>query len=123
ADTGQSTLAKRKPIQLDLDYALTAPQQQASAELLEFWRQGGGKALVWAACGAGKTEVTFPLIRQALQEGGDVLFAIPRQDIVREMIERLRSAFPGIEVAGHYGGQPWFAPGQLVVATTHQVLH
>ena len=79
--------------------------------------------MVWAACGAGKTEVTFPLIRQALQEGGDVLFAIPRQDIVREMIERLRSAFPGIEVAGHYGGQPWFAPGQLVVATTHQVLH
>lgn len=108
---------------LELDYDLTVSQQQASEDLLHFWDHGHGKALVWAACGAGKTEVTFGLIQRALSEGDDVLFAIPRQDIVREMTERLHHAFPDVEIASHYGGQPWHAPGQLVVATTHQVLH
>lgn len=115
-------LERIKP-QLKLDYDLTFAQQQASKELLQFWQDGQGKALVWAACGAGKTEVTFALIQRALSAGGQVLFAIPRQDIVREMTERLQAAFPSVTVASHYGGQPWFAPGKLVVATTHQVLH
>lgn len=109
--------------ELRLAYELTTSQRDASNELLRFWEQEEGKALVWAACGAGKTEVTFALIQRVLREGGDVLFAIPRQDIVREMTERLRSAFPDVTVASHYGGQPWLAPGTLVVATTHQVLH
>ena len=127
------TLAKRgwqgefaepeSSIKLQLDYELTTSQEQASRELLGFWEHGEGKALVWAACGAGKTEVTFAMIQKALRAGGQVLFAIPRQDIVREMTERLRLAFPGVTVASHYGGKPWFAPGELVVATTHHVLH
>ncbi|NLM42146.1 MAG: DEAD/DEAH box helicase family protein [Firmicutes bacterium] len=108
---------------LVLDYELTPAQQAASLELVDFWEQRQERALVWAACGAGKTEVTFALIQRALEEGAEVLFAIPRQDIVREMAQRLRSAFPEVEVAAHFGGQPWLAPGRLVVATTHQVLH
>ncbi len=113
----------RAPVELRLSYQLTIPQQEASQGLLEFWDRNENQALVWAACGAGKTEVTFALIQRVLREGGEVLFAIPRQDIVREMTERLRVAFPDVTIASHYGGQPWLAPGELVVATTHQVLH
>ncbi len=112
----------RHPIELQLSYELTPAQRGASTELLHFWRGEEQRALVWAACGAGKTEVTFPLLERALNEGAQVLFAIPRRDIVREMAERLRSAFPAVTVAAHYGGQPRLAPGNLVVATTHQVL-
>ncbi len=115
-------LSPARSIQLELSYGLTPAQREASLQLLHFWQGPEQRALVWAACGAGKTEVTFPLIRQALQDGAQVLFAIPRSDIVREMTERLRNAFPGVTVASHYGGQPWLAPGNLVVATTHQVL-
>lgn len=115
--------SSRGQVELRLSYQLTTPQQEASQRLLEFWAQEEEQALVWAACGAGKTEVTFALIQRVLQEGGEVLFAIPRQDIVREMTERLRVAFPGTTVASHYSGRPWLAPGELVVATTHQVLH
>lgn len=111
------------PVQLELTFALTKAQEGAATELVEFWQGSQKRALVWAACGAGKTEVTFPLIQRALSEGKQVLFAIPRQDIVREMLERLQGAFPQVNVAVHYGGQPWLAPGNLVVATTHQVLH
>lgn len=112
-----------RPVELSLTYTLTEPQKQASQALRQFWLRGEGKALVWAACGAGKTEVTFAVIRDVLQGGGEVLFAIPRQDIVKEMADRLRRAFPHVQVAAHYSGQPWLAPGPLVVATTHQVLH
>jgi competence protein ComFA len=111
------------PVDLRLTFALTKAQADATTELMEFWQGPEERALVWAACGAGKTEVTFPLIQRALSEGKQVLFTIPRQDIVREMVERLSSAFPQVTVAAHYGGQPWLAPGSLVVATTHQVLH
>lgn len=111
------------PIKLELTYELTLAQRGASDELLESWSQGIRRTLIWAACGAGKTEVTFSLIRKVLSEGGQVLFAIPRQAIVREMAERLRKAFPQVTVAAHYSGQPWLAPGNLVVATTHQTLH
>ena len=77
------------------------------------------RTLVKAARGAGKTEVTFPEIRQALSQGLYVLFAVPRQDVVRELVERFRAAFTGVEIAVHYGGEPWQAEGELVIATTH----
>lgn len=108
---------------LNLDFTLTQAQHEASLELLHFWKTDQAKALVWAACGAGKTEVTFALIQQALSEGHKVLFAIPRTDIVREMAKRLEDAFPNTEIAPHYAGQPLIVDGQLVVATTHQVIH
>lgn len=108
---------------LELTYELTAAQQNASDKLLDSWSNGIKQTLIWAACGAGKTEVTFSLIQKVLNEGKQVLFAIPRQAIVREMAQRLEKAFPETAVAVHYGGQPWFAHGNLVVATTHQVLH
>lgn len=109
-------------VELVLDYELTPAQHAAAGELIQFWEGEGPSALVWAACGAGKTEVTFPLIQRALEEGWEVLFAIPRQDIVREVVDRLSRAFPKVPVAAHYAGQPPLAQGRLVVATTHQVL-
>lgn len=122
AVAGHKQAAPADPVELVLGYGLTTAQKWASEQLLQFWKEDQSKALVWAACGAGKTEVTYPLIRQVLSEGGEVLFAIPRQDIVREMAGRLRQSFPGVTVAAHYSGQPWLAEGHLVVATTHQVL-
>ena len=123
ARRGSSPNWARGTVELSLAYELTPAQQTASAELLDFWGRRQGRALVWAACGAGKTEVAFALIQRALEEGQEVLFAIPRKDIVREIAQRLQASFPGVEVAAHHGGQPWLAPGRLVAATTHQVLH
>lgn len=114
---------ERRDIPFHLDYELTKAQQHASYELVQFVQGRQRRALVWAACGAGKTEVTFGAIRHVLGKGGQVLFAIPRLDIVRELAQRCARAFPGLEIAVHHGGQSWLAHGDLVVATTHQVLH
>src|SRR5690606_15700628 len=80
---------------LQLDIELSPAQRQAAERLLGTEAK---RALVWAACGAGKTEVVYPLIERALQQGRDVLFAVPRRDIVVELGRRVQAAFPGVPV-------------------------
>lgn len=107
-----------------LDFSLTIAQQDAANEVLNFITGNTKKeALIWAVCGAGKTEVTFAAISQVLNGGGKVLFAIPRRDVVLELIPRLEQAFPQIEIAALYGGSPGkYTPASLVLATTHQAI-
>lgn len=79
--------------------------------------------LIWAVTGAGKTEMIFPLIDYVTAQGGKVLLATPRRDVVLELDPRLRKAFPQLEVVTLYGGstQRW-QQGQLIIATTHQLM-
>jgi competence protein ComFA len=103
----------------------TAPQESAVAALIEFGREGkaGGTFLVWAACGAGKTEVSFPLISETLGRGQQVLFASSRRDVVLEIAPRLARAFGEGRVTALYGGSGGHSKDvPLVVATTHQTL-
>jgi competence protein ComFA len=79
--------------------------------------------LLWAVCGAGKTEVLFKGIEHSLAQGGRVCIATPRTDVVLELTPRLKAAFPHIEVASFYGGSEdrhKYAP--LTISTTHQLL-
>jgi competence protein ComFA len=79
--------------------------------------------LVWAVCGAGKTEVLFAGIEAALLAQKRICIATPRTDVVLELTPRLKAAFPTIPVASLYGGSEdrhLYAP--LTIATTHQLL-
>ncbi|GAB6935084.1 hypothetical protein JCM14720_10050 [Calditerricola yamamurae] len=79
--------------------------------------------LLWAVCGAGKTEMVYPAIAEVLRGGGRVLVATPRRDVVLELVPRLTRDFTGARVVGQYGGSPeTWASGDIVVATTHQCL-
>ncbi|UFJ40065.1 DEAD/DEAH box helicase family protein [Brevibacillus humidisoli] len=112
-----------------------SPLQERAAEQArrfvvgELKRPGDGSSsscpafLIWAVCGAGKTELIFPAIDETLQNGGRVLIATPRKDVVLELAPRLRSVFPSVEVAAIYGGseQKW-SDAELTLSTTHQVL-
>ncbi|MEG3067524.1 MAG: helicase-related protein [Syntrophaceticus schinkii] len=103
----------------------TPSQESAADTLLKFGREGkpGGKCLVWAACGAGKTEVSFPLIDEVLRHGQEVLFATPRRDVVLEIAPRMAKAFGEGRVNALYGGSGGHGKDvPLVVATTHQTL-
>ncbi len=78
--------------------------------------------LVWAVCGAGKTEVLFAGIEAGLLANKRICIATPRTDVVLELAPRLKRAFPQIEVAALYGGSEdrhKLAP--LTVSTTHQL--
>lgn len=103
---------------------LTAAQEQAAKKVLEFERSAREReSLLWAACGAGKTEVCFPAAEWALAQGQAVLFAAPRQDVVHDVAPRLQQAFPDVCIPVLSGASAAkFGSGQLVLATTHQVL-
>lgn len=81
------------------------------------------KFLIWAVTGAGKTEMIFPFIHHTVARGGRVLIATPRKDVVLELQPRIGRAFADYSVVTLYGGseQRW-EQGQIMIATTHQLL-
>nr|WP_160044082.1 helicase-related protein [Paenibacillus sp. USDA918EY] len=135
AAAGQSTAAVRGR------WGLSAAQGDAACAALGFLaeppRRGSAKAggraerppagharfLLWAVTGAGKTEMIFPLLRAILENGGRVLVATPRRDVVLELAPRLAKAFPDTRIVTLYGGstERWQA-GELTLATTHQLM-
>jgi len=101
---------------------LSAGQQQASNRVV-YAIEKRNELLVWAVCGAGKTEVLFKGIEHAINQGDRVCIATPRTDVVLELTPRLKAVFPDIEVASLYGGSEdrhKYAP--LTISTTHQLL-
>ncbi|GAB6138157.1 DEAD/DEAH box helicase [Halanaerobaculum tunisiense] len=119
----ETTSLQFKPIQPNLEFELTTLQQDIAQELVDLWYQQYDQAFVWAVCGAGKTEVTFDLLAEALSQGRQVLFAIPRKDVVVELKERLLDSFPQVKIKALYGGtNDRYQQADLVLATTHQLL-
>lgn len=112
-------------------WGLSAAQAAAAAAALGFLAEprersapkGPERFLLWAVTGAGKTEITFPLLEAALAAGGRALIATPRRDVVLELAPRLAKAFPADTPAVLYGGSEdrWNA-SSITLATTHQLL-
>ncbi|ANE48861.1 helicase [Paenibacillus swuensis] len=65
----------------------------------------------------------FPLIDHVLTTGGTICLTTPRRDVVLELQPRIRKAFPERRLVTLYGGseQRW-EEGDIVLATTHQLL-
>lgn len=105
------------------DFELTPPQQRASLALEKFVESEAKSFLVWAVCGGGKTEVSFQAVARSLTKGARVLYAIPRKEIVVELLPRFQKAFPDLEISAQYGGSgAKFTDTPLTMATTHQCL-
>lgn len=79
--------------------------------------------LIWAVCGAGKTELLFPSVAEALSGGGRVLIATPRKDVVLELAPRIQKVFPEAKVIAVHGSskEKWM-DSDIAIATTHQVM-
>nr|WP_242835412.1 helicase-related protein [Desulfitobacterium sp. PCE1] len=116
-------------------WELSQAQKLAAQQVLDFVKEGAidynmiqgedfrKEMLLWAACGAGKTEVCFPAAAWALEQGKKVLFAAPRQDVVLDVAPRLQQDFPGLKLSILTGtSQERFTPAPFVLATTHQIL-
>ncbi|AIF44164.1 DEAD/DEAH box helicase [Virgibacillus sp. SK37] len=102
---------------------LTALQQKASDRIVSAITNKEEELLVWAVCGAGKTEMLFPGIAEALRSGMRVCLATPRADVVQELLPRIRNAFKNVNIQGLYGGsEEKTGNAQLIISTTHQLL-
>lgn len=107
---------------LNADFQLSTLQQEGSNFSQEILNKGY-IGINWAVCGAGKTEMMFESISCALKEGKRVCWAIPRADVVVELVPRLRQAFPNALVVGLHGGSDEKDKyGDIVITTTHQLI-
>ena len=106
--------------ELNLDYSLTNDQQLIANKLIKQFINNRN-SLVHAVCGAGKTEIVYPLIEYVLSKGRRVGFAIPRKDVVIELFLRIKEAFPLNDVIALYGGNTKEKEGDIVILTMHQI--
>ncbi len=109
------------PAIFDWTGTLSQAQQEASNRVVETVK-ANDNLLVWAVCGAGKTEVLFQGIQEALIQNNRVCIAAPRTDVILELSPRLQKVFPNTSITTLYGGsEDRHEYGQLVLATTHQL--
>lgn len=107
-------------VEVELDFSLSAEQEKIAKRVKENY-QAGKDTLIYAICGAGKTELVFHTVEHALANGHQVGFTIPRRDVVIELSKRLQKAFPMIKVTSVYGGHTKELQGGIIVCTTHQL--
>lgn len=111
---------KKHRIKPKLSFELTPYQKEASAQLLSYFKQGKD-CLVYACCGAGKTEITYEVLTYALNQGLKVGFAISRRQVVLEICSRLQGVFKTLKVIPVCEGYTQIVDGDLIVCTMHQL--
>ncbi|PWU69310.1 DEAD/DEAH box helicase [Gracilibacillus dipsosauri] len=105
------------------DGTLTKHQQLAANAILHATSKPKQELLIWAVCGAGKTEMLYPAITEAIRHNKRICLATPRADVVQELYPRLKEVFPNTEMEALYGGTGVrTGVGQLIIATTHQLI-
>lgn len=102
-----------------LSFELTDYQKKASKELKD--NLESGDVLLYAVCGAGKTEICVESISEYLEKGMKVAYAISRKEVVIELENRFRNIFKNARVTGVYGGHHEKLDGDLIICTCHQL--
>lgn len=103
-----------------MNYKLTLLQFFASRFLIINYNQNLG-GLIVAVCGAGKTEMCFPIIKQ-LMPHKQIGFAIPRVDICTEIYDRLCIEFGSDKIGIHTGKSKTNLAANVLVLTTNQCI-
>ena len=107
---------------LNKDFQLSSLQERASNFSKDILKQKK-TGIIWAVCGAGKTEMMFESIALALTLGKRVCWAIPRSDVVIELAPRIKEAFPNAKIVTLHGNSDEKADyGDIVVTTVHQMI-
>lgn len=118
----QPEQAEGKAVMADyaLGFTLTDEQQQAARAIVSHVRQGHS-VMVCAVTGAGKTELSYALIRDVLRQGKRIGFAIPRREVVIQLAKRMQAAFSNCSVIAVCEGFTTVTEADLIVCTTHQL--
>lgn len=99
---------------------LTDWQQGISDALRQYFKEKKA-TLVHAVTGAGKTEMIYQVLADAIDMGGAVCLASPRIDVCIELHRRLQEDF-SCQISLLHGAGESYLRTPLVIATTHQLL-
>ncbi|NLC33980.1 MAG: DEAD/DEAH box helicase family protein [Erysipelothrix sp.] len=103
-----------------LPFELSEAQKKLASDVA-FYVEAKQDVLVYAACGAGKTEIILDLIQATITKGKTICIAIPRRQVVLELSERLSNYFQKLKVIPVCEGYTSDISGDLIVCTTHQL--
>lgn len=103
-----------------LKYELSKEQENISLSLLNNFKNHIN-TLVYAVCGAGKTELVFKTIEYSLNKNFKIGFAVPRKDVVIELATRFKNTFKNNIITSIYGGNTNHLYGDIICLTTHQL--
>ncbi|MCI6789376.1 MAG: DEAD/DEAH box helicase family protein [Mollicutes bacterium] len=107
-------------ISINIKYKLTKEQRRISNEILNNFKNKKNQ-LVYAVCGAGKTELVFEVIEYCFKNKLKVGFAVPRRDVVIELAKRFQSSYKNCNVIAVFGGNTTLIEADLICLTTHQL--
>ena len=107
-------------VQVNINYALTSEQDKIAKKVSENYLKDCN-CLIYAVCGAGKTELIFDVIKTALLRGEQIGFTVPRREVAIEIYGRLVDAFPSVDITLVHGGRTAKLVSQIIVLTTHQL--
>ena len=116
----KSYKCKKHRVHPKLEFELTQAQKDVSSEILKN-AINGQDSLVYACCGAGKTEITFETITHFLNKGYKVGFAISRRQVVLEITKRFKKAYPSLNIIPVCQGYTDIDDGDLIICTMHQL--
>lgn len=111
---------RKEKITPSLDYQLTKNQKDISNKVCRAIKEKKN-VLIHAVCGAGKTEIVYDVIADAINNNQQVGFCIPRKDVVIELEGRIKQTFPSLNVVSVYGGNNEKLEGDIILLTTHQL--
>ena len=100
---------------------LSDVQEEASKILVENIESAKG-TLIWAVCGAGKTEIVYDAIYHAILDNKNICLALPRRDVVKELCERFARDFKGYPMSVLHGEEKTFGDSNFYIMTTHQLV-
>lgn len=110
----------KKQCKAFLKYDLSKEQESISLSLLDNFKNHLN-TLVYAVCGAGKTELVFKTIEYSLKKNYRIGFAVPRKDVVIELATRFKNTFKNNIITSIYGGNTSNLYGDIICLTTHQL--
>ncbi|MFA7449371.1 MAG: helicase-related protein [Bacilli bacterium] len=118
----KATILSHFPLNLPikLDYSLTPEQERIAKEINNNYLSKTN-SLVYAVCGAGKTELVYLAMQSALKRGHQIGFTVPRREVVIEIAIRIKDAFPRAKVISVFGDHTDVLTGNIIVLTTHQL--
>ena len=118
--SAQKAIKENKIYTLSLNYSLSPKQNELSNAIKKSF-SSNKNCLVYAVCGAGKTELVYETILYALNNQKQVGFCVPRKDVVIELEPRIKVAFKEAKVISVYGEHSEVLTGDIILLTTHQL--
>lgn len=105
-----------------MDYHLTDLQKKASDFFIDCYSKNQ-IGFLQAVCGAGKTEMTYQVILQALNEHRKVGYILPRVAVLKEVYKRFKKHFIETNIAALFEGNKQHDNANLVLSTPQQMIY